>query len=112
MARLNEMIRSRRKELGLTLLQLAEKTGVREATVQRWESGNIKTIKYETMELLAHALNCTPQYLMGWEEEKTPAPESGLSEARRALLDAVEGMSEEEIFHLIDVIAAVKGMRK
>ena len=78
MARLNEMIRSRRKELGLTLLQLAEKTGVREATVQRWESGNIKTIKYETMELLAHALNCTPQYLMGWEEEKTPAPESGL----------------------------------
>ena len=48
MARLNEMIRSRRKELGLTLLQLAEKTGVREATVQRWESGNIKTIKYES----------------------------------------------------------------
>ena len=45
-------------------------------------------------------------------QTKTPAPESGLSEARRALLDAVEGMSEEEIFHLIDVIAAVKGMRK
>ena len=69
MARLNEMIKIRRKELGMTLLQLSEKMDVKEATVQRWESGNIKTIKYETIERLAHALNCTPQYLMGWEDK-------------------------------------------
>ena len=73
MARVNEMIRQRRKELGMTLLQLAELTGVKEATVQRWESGNIKTIKYETIELLANALNCTPSYLMGWGESEDPA---------------------------------------
>lgn len=73
MARVSEMIRQRRKDLGLTLLQLAELTGVKEATVQRWESGSIKTIKYETIELLANALNCTPSYLMGWGESEDPA---------------------------------------
>lgn len=94
MAGLNERIRARRKELGLTLLQLAEKTGVREATVQRWESGNIKTIKYETMELLAHALNCTPQYLMGWDEKK-PAPIGNELDAE--LLKKLMSLTPDEI---------------
>ncbi len=70
---LPERIKERRKQMGLTLLQLAEKTGVKEATVQRWESGNIKTIKYETVELLADVLHCSPAYLMGWEGKKDPA---------------------------------------
>lgn len=73
MACLPERIRTRRKELGLTLLQLADRAGVKEATVQRWESGNIKTIKYETVELLSNILCCSPQYLMGWDDKKDPA---------------------------------------
>lgn len=73
MVRLPERIRERRKEQGMTLLQLAEKMGVKEATVQRWESGNIKTIKYETVEMLAEVLHCSPSYLMGWDIEKDPA---------------------------------------
>ena len=70
MANIHERIKERRELVGLTLAQLADITGVKEATVQRWESGNIKTIKYETVEILAEALHCTPQYLMGWEEKK------------------------------------------
>lgn len=82
MANIHERIKERREAVGLTLAQLAEIAGVKEATAQRWESGNIKTIKYETIEILADALHCTPSYLMGWENEKAPAIEhdDGLSE--------------------------------
>lgn len=76
MAKIHARIKERREAVGLTLAQLAEVAGVKEATAQRWESGNIKTIKYETIEILADALNCTPSYLMGWESEK-PATSKG-----------------------------------
>ena len=73
MSKIHERIKERREAVGLTLAQLAAITHVQEATVQRWESGNIRTIKYETVELLADALRCTPQYLMGWEDKINPA---------------------------------------
>lgn len=73
MVRLPERIKERRKALGMTLLQLADRAGVKEATAQRWESGNIKTIKYETIELLADILHCSPSYLMGWDDKIDPA---------------------------------------
>ena len=72
MSKIHDRIKERREAVGLTLAQLAEITGVKEATAQRWESGNIKTIKYETIEVLADALKCTPQYLMGWEDKIDP----------------------------------------
>ncbi len=68
MAILNERIKSRRKLLNKTLLELAEYIGVKEATMQRYESGEIKSIPYDNIVLIAECLNCTPQYLMGWSE--------------------------------------------
>ena len=65
---LNERIKQRRLELGFTLLQIAEILGVKEATVQRYESGEIKNIKHETILKLAKVLRCKPSYLMGWDE--------------------------------------------
>ena len=46
---LNQRIKERRLAQGLTLAQVAEKLGVKEATVQRYESGDIKNIKHETI---------------------------------------------------------------
>lgn len=67
MSILNERIKQRRLSLNLTLLQVAELLGVKEATVQRYESGDIKNIKHETIAQLAEILKCSPAYLMGWE---------------------------------------------
>lgn len=68
MSTLNKRIKERRQQLGLTLLQIANSLGVKEATVQRYESGEIKNIKHETIYELAKILQCTPSYLMGWDE--------------------------------------------
>lgn len=75
MKTLSNVLRSRRKELGYTLLQIAEAVGVSEATVQRWESGNIKSLRYDNLIRLADALKLSPSALMGWDEY-TSAPEN------------------------------------
>lgn len=62
---ISNIIRRRRKELGLTLLDIAKNLGVSESTVQRWETGNIKTIKYEHIISLSNLLNIEPATMMG-----------------------------------------------
>ena len=66
MALINDRIRQRRIEMGLTLKQVAEELGVQEATVQRYESGAIKSIGHETIIELSDILHINPSYLMGW----------------------------------------------
>lgn len=62
-----ERIKERRKELKITLKELAEKASITEATMQRYESGKIKTIPYDTLTVIADALETSPADLMGWE---------------------------------------------
>lgn len=67
----NERIHKKRIEKGITLAQVAEKLGVTEATAQRYERGSIKSIPYEHMCAYGEMLNCSPAYLMGWEDNLT-----------------------------------------
>lgn len=69
MASLQERIKERRTSLNKTLLEVAEFVGVKEATMQRYESGEIKNIPHEKIVSIAEYLNCSPQYLMGWTDE-------------------------------------------
>lgn len=69
MAIINERIKKRRLSLNLTLADVANYLGVKEATAQRYESGEIKNIKHETIVELAKLFKCHPAYLMGWEDE-------------------------------------------
>src|SRR5699024_9774468 len=54
---------------GITLLEIANKLNKTEATIQRYESGNIKNLKSDTIEMLANSLGVEPAYLMGWIPE-------------------------------------------
>lgn len=84
----HERIKERRSACGLTLLEVAEKLGVKEATAQRYESGEIKNIRHETIMSLSKIFRCSPSYLMGWtnlmnephhdlEIKKEPAKDDG-----------------------------------
>ena len=67
---LSDVIKKRRSELGLTLLDIAKKMEVNEATVQRWESGNIKSLRQGRLAQLAEILKVSPAELMGWTNER------------------------------------------
>ena len=69
MSTINERIKEQRLKLNMTLVELADAVGVRDATVQRYESGAIKNISHEMICKLSEALHCSPAYLMGWETD-------------------------------------------
>lgn len=68
---------ARMKELRIqnkyTMLEVASKLGVSEATYQRYETGKIKSVPYEKIEHLSEIFCCSPAYLMGWEYEPKTA---------------------------------------
>ncbi len=90
MNKINEKIKEMRLKRGLTLLEVAEYLGVKEATVQRYESGSIKNIKYEIICKLADLFCCDPCYLMGWssdiniEQRKSPITSSNVVQGNNA----------------------------
>lgn len=68
--KVNEIIKKRRKELGLTLKQVAEKLGVSESLISRYESNDVKNMGIDKIIPLAKVLDTTPEFLMGWETKK------------------------------------------
>lgn len=68
--KVNEIIKRRRKELGLTLKDVAEKLGVSESLISRYESNDVKNMGIDKLIPLAEVLKTTPTYLMGLEKEK------------------------------------------
>lgn len=61
---IGEKLKARRKDLGLTMLQVAIKVGVSEATVSRWESGDIANMRRDKIVSLANALEVSPSFIM------------------------------------------------
>lgn len=68
-----ERIKKRRLQLNYSFQDLADLTGMSKSTLQRYESGAIKNIPLSKVEVLATALQTTPEYLMGWEETSPAA---------------------------------------
>lgn len=64
-----ERIKARREALGLSVGELAARLNKNRATIYRYENGDIEDMPITVLEPLAKALNTTPAYIMGWEEE-------------------------------------------
>ena len=111
---IGERIRKKRKKAGLTLEELSKKIGVSKQTVQRYESGEIKHIPSDKIELMAIEFGVSPGYIMGWEEEKPSyytdpevasiAQELYDNPSRRALFDASRNLSKEDMEYIINLM--------
>ncbi|MBR0380859.1 MAG: helix-turn-helix transcriptional regulator [Eubacterium sp.] len=91
---MSNKIREIRKRRNMTLKQVADRLGVTESTVQRYESGNIKNLKYETMVMLADILTCSPAELMGWVGSVTLQTQRTLRPDESNLLDDYNVLSD------------------
>lgn len=58
------ILRSQREKLGLTMKDVAQKVGVSEGTISRWESGNIENMRRDKIVKLAGALEISPMVLL------------------------------------------------
>jgi ORF020 len=57
---LKDDLKQRRIELNLTMAEVAKKVGVSEATISRWESGDIANMRRDKIVLLSKALKVSP----------------------------------------------------
>ncbi len=69
MKSIQEKIKSRRLELGLSLEDVAKELNVNKTTVMRYESRSIEKMPIDVIPPLARILECSPEYLMGWDED-------------------------------------------
>lgn len=67
---IGQKIKKLRKRLNMSVDDLAEKLGKNRATIYRYEKGDIENLPLDVLEPLAKALDTTPGYLMGWEEDR------------------------------------------
>ena len=59
-----------RKNLKISRVELGKKVNLHESTIKRYEDGHIKSLDIEKLKEFANALDISPAYLMGWEQEK------------------------------------------
>ena len=63
-------IKQKRKALSLTQLELADKVGLTESSISRYESGKIATMPTSTVNKICSVLNIEPAELLGITPEK------------------------------------------
>lgn len=69
MKAVKDIIKEKRLEHNLTMKELAQKVGVSEGTISRWESGEIANMRRGAMVALSKVLGIPPAVLMGWDKE-------------------------------------------
>jgi len=99
------VLKARRKQLGLTAKQVGEMVGVSDVTVLRWESGEIASMRTDKLAAYANALQLSPLVIMGLEvpEEKEKSAELEIAKKiidsydLKALFEAAIMAKEEDI---------------
>ena len=68
---IGQRIRTKRKEMGMSVDELAARLGKDRSTVYRYEKGDIENLPLDVLEPIANALDTTPAVLMGWVAEES-----------------------------------------
>ena len=99
-----ERIKERRLKLEMSYQDLSDATQISKSTLQRYETGYIKKVPINQIEILAKALHTTPSYLMGWDAPPSPSLSlTQLEETHIKKYRQLDADGKEEIDDLIDV---------
>ena len=63
-----EKIKERRIAMGYTQEELGEKLGLQKSAIAKYENGRVENIKRSVISNMAKILECSPTYLMDWDE--------------------------------------------
>ena len=88
-------IKTARENKNLTLEEVAKRCQTTKQTIFKYENEIVTNIPYDKIVLLSKALDVSPSYLFGWEENKSSPSESQLTEGEKILLDLFRRVPEE-----------------
>lgn len=102
---IGQRIKEQRKQLGLSVDDIAEQLGKNRATIYRYESDEIENLSITILEPLAKVLKTTPAYLMGWEDDLGNKSEH--QKNLEMLMDAAKDLSKDDILFAIEMIKKI-----
>ena len=107
---IGERIKYLREEREYSQVDLANIVGISKQSLYKYENNIITNIPSDKIELVANALNTTPSYLMGWDEESA---HSHLKGVKIPVLGNVSaGIPVEAIEDIIDYEEITEEMNK
>lgn len=112
-------IKERRLALGYTQTDIGDKLGVGKATIQKYESGAIKSIDSETCAKLSKILQCSAAYLLGLTDDVNGINTANgdlsqliekykSSAGTRTLFSALKTASEDDLQNAVEYIEFLK----
>ena len=104
MCKMAKRIKECRLKYGLTQEELADKLGLKKSAIAKYENGRVENIKRTTIEEMANIFECSPSYLMGWDEYEKP-------QTLAAHFDGDE-FTEDELDEIKQFAAFVKSKNK
>ncbi|WP_281691339.1 helix-turn-helix domain-containing protein [Neglectibacter timonensis] len=88
---------------------LSDKTGIPKSALQRYATGQTEKIPIDRLEKIASAIGVTTSFLMGWDsadKKEQPADSGELSEAKKAMYDFVDSLSDDQVRRLLQIAHA------
>lgn len=114
MANLYNNIENLCKKRGVNVTTMCRDSGASRGSLSDLKSGRKQTLKYETLEKIANYFEISVESLVSGDERQKEKPNAldgieleKLSPARRALLEKLGGMDDDQIMKLISVIDSV-----
>jgi transcriptional regulator with XRE-family HTH domain len=92
---LSEKVRVKREEKGLTQAELANLSGITQATISRLESGEVTQLKSDKLKGLAQALGVTVDFLIGKKERMEFEETLTADETAKVIFRGFEKLSDE-----------------
>ena len=104
-------IKARRKEIGMSAEELADRIGVSHSTMYRYENGGIERVTTKRLGEIAAVLRVSPDYLLvGYDPPAAPTPgDSRFSSEINELISLAESSTAEEVRQIIRIFRAMKG---
>ena len=109
---LKDDLKQRRIELNLTMAEVAKKVGVSEATISRWESGDIANMRRDKIVLLSKALKVSPSFIMGLDDNQETGNELEGVYFSLAKNAQDEPRDPDDILTAIEMLKKLKSKRK
>lgn len=102
---IGQRIKTARETRNMTLEEVAKKCDTTKQTIFKYENEIVTNIPYEKILLLSKALDVTPSYLFGWQENNSPT-ELKLSEGEAKLIELFRKVPEDKqpmVLQMIEV---------
>ena len=100
-----------RERRNMTLEEVARLCETTKQTIFKYENGIVTNIPYDKIVLLTKALDVSPSYLFGWEEEQTPS-ELALTEGEMAMLSLFRQIPKDRQPEALDLLRVALKMQQ